>query len=223
MSLASEAPPLPSINRLPSGRHKLSRDDVTQSQRQRLLLAMLGAVYERGYQPTTVADVVAKAAVSRSSFYSHFADKEACFAAAYGFAMDYVFARTQSAADAVLGSSWRERARVDLTGYLNVLASEPALAVTLHLEVLAAGPVAMERRAQMLGLLATRFARLNQLAHDAQPELPRLPLATFALYTGGLDELIRDRLRTGGARSLRELSAPVLEATFALLGAAADS
>jgi AcrR family transcriptional regulator len=219
MSPAAAVTPLPSISRLPSGRHSLSREAVNQSQRQRLLLAILNAVQERGYQQTTVADVVAKAAVSRSSFYSHFADKEACFVAAYGFAMDYVFARTQEATDAVLGSSWRERARVDMTAYLDVLASEPALAITLHVEVLAAGPVALEHRAQMLGLLATRFARLNDLAQAAQPELPEIPPAAYALYTGGLDELIRDRLRTGKPEGLRELAGPVLDATFALFGA----
>ena len=219
MSPAAAVTPLPSISRLPSGRHSLSREAVNQSQRQRLLLAILNAVQERGYQQTPVADVVAKAAVSRSSFYSHFADKEACFVAAYGFAMDYVFARTQEATDAVLGSSWRERARVDMTAYLDVLASEPALAITLHVEVLAAGPVALEHRAQMLGLLATRFARLNDLAQAAQPELPEIPPAAYALYTGGLDELIRDRLRTGKPEGLRELAGPVLDATFALFGA----
>jgi AcrR family transcriptional regulator len=219
MSPAADVTPLPSISRLPSGRHALSREAVNESQRQRLLLAILNAVQERGYQQTTVADIVAKASVSRSSFYTHFADKEACFVAAYNFAMDYVFARTQEATDAVLGSSWRERARVDMTAYLHVLASEPALAITLHLEVLAAGVVALEHRAQMLGLLAMRFARLNDLAHAAQPELPELPPAAYALYTGGLDELIRDRLRTGKPEDLRELPGPVLDATFALFGA----
>jgi hypothetical protein len=106
-----------------------------------------------------------------------------------------------------------------MTAYLDVLASEPALAITLHVEVLAAGPVALEHRAQMLGLLATRFARLNDLAHAAQPELPEIPPAAYALYTGGLDELIRDRLRTGKPEGLRELAGPVLDATFALFGA----
>jgi len=211
--------PLPSIRRLPSGRHRLSREDVHTSQRQRLLLAMLNAVYERGYRQTTVSDVVAKASVSRSSFYEHFTDKEACFVAAYGFAMDYVFAQTQAGADAALGGSWRERARADTTAHLEVLAAEPAMAVTLHLEVLAAGPVALEHRAQMLGLLAVRFAKLNDLAHAAEPDLPSIPPAAYALYTGGLDELIRDRLRTGKPGDLRQLPGPVLDATFALFGA----
>jgi AcrR family transcriptional regulator len=216
----SEHPlPLPAISRLPRGRHRLSREDVHQSQRQRLLLAMLNAVHQRGYRQTTVADVVALAAVSRSSFYEHFTDKEDCFVAAYGFAMDYVFARTQAGADTALGGTWQERARADMTAHLEVLASEPAMAVTLHVEVLAAGPVALEHRAQMLGLLAARFARLNDLAHASDPALPTIPPAAYALYTGGLDELIRDRLRTGKPEDLRELPGPVLEATFALFGA----
>ena len=86
--------------------------------------------------------------------------------------------------------------------------------------MLAAGPAALEHRAQMLGLLASRIANFNELARSSDPELPPLPPAVFALYTGGLDELIRDRLRTASPEALRELVEPVLDATYALFGAA---
>lgn len=219
MSAAAGPTPLPSLSRLPSGRHNLTRELVDQSQRQRLLVAMLHAVAERGYSATTVADVVAKASVSRSTFYAHFADKEACFVASYGFAMDHVLEQVSAASQALQGGTWRSRARSDLTTYMDVLASEPAIAFTLHVEVLAAGPVASEHRAQMLGLLASRIAQLNDVARGAEPELPEVPPAVFALYTGGLDELIRDRLRTGTPDDLRELVGPVLDATYSLFGA----
>jgi hypothetical protein len=102
---------------------------------------------------------------------------------------------------------------------MDVLASEPALALTLHVEVLAAGPVALDHRAQMLGMLASRIAQLNDLARSEEPELPEIPPAVFALYTGGIDELIRDRMRTASPEDLRSLVEPVLEATFSLFGA----
>lgn len=180
---------------------------------------MLDCVADRGYAATTVADVVAGAEVSRSTFYAQFTDKESCFIAAYDFAMDYAFARMGEAAAARPAQDWRARVCSELTTYLGLLADEPALATTLHVEVLAAGANALEHRAMLLGLLASRTASQNESAREADAELPDLPPAAFALYTGGLDELIRDRLRTGSPEALRELVEPLLDATYSLLGA----
>jgi AcrR family transcriptional regulator len=212
-------PSLPSPQRLRPGRHQLAREDVERSQRERLLVATLQCVAQRGYSATTVADIVARAAVSRSTFYTQFSDKETCFVATYDFAMRYALDRMSDAAAASPEESWRERVRSQLTTYLDVLADEPALAMTLHVEVLAAGPAALEHRAALLAELASRTASLSEFAHSADPSLHELPPAVFALYTGGLDELIRDRLRTGSAAALHELAGPLLEATYAIFGA----
>src|ERR1700679_3296253 len=107
---------LPTPERLRPGRHHLPREDVARSQRERMLVAMLQSVAELGYATTTVADVVAGAAVSRSTFYAQFADKEACFVAAYDFAMQHALARMDaSTAAAAAAQSWRDRVRTDLT------------------------------------------------------------------------------------------------------------
>src|SRR3954447_12536280 len=71
------------VEQLPRGRHNLSREEVETSQRERLLLAMCEAVADRGYVATSVADVIARARVSRETFYRYFADKQACFQAAH--------------------------------------------------------------------------------------------------------------------------------------------
>jgi AcrR family transcriptional regulator len=210
---------LPTPEKLRPGRHQLTREDVTRSQRERVLVAMLRCVNEHGYAATTVADVVAHAAVSRSTFYTQFADKEACFGAAYDFAMQHALSQMSEATHAQPDASWRERVRSDLTTYLRVLADEPALAVTLHVEVLAAGPAALEHRAELLSVLASRIVNLNDLARHEDGSLRELPPAVFALYTGGLDELIRDRLRTGSIDGLHDLAEPVLEATYAIFRA----
>src|SRR5690348_1387422 len=68
-----------SAETLPRGRHKLSREDVRDSQRKRLVVAMLDLVAERGYEATSVSDVVAAARVSRQAFYDLFADKAGCY------------------------------------------------------------------------------------------------------------------------------------------------
>lgn len=180
---------------------------------------MLHSVAESGYAATTVGDVVARAAVSRSTFYAQFADKEACFVAAYDFAMQHALGRMAATAQEQRPGSWRERVRSDLTTYLQVLTDEPVLATTLHVEVLAAGPAALEHRVALLSELASRIANLNELARHDEGALRELPPAVFALYTGGLDELIRDRLRTGQIEGLRDLAEPLLDATYAMFGA----
>src|SRR6185295_3864410 len=68
---------------LPRGPHGLSRDEVERSQRRRLLQATTDVVAERGYVKTTVAHILERAGVSRATFYALFADREACFQAAY--------------------------------------------------------------------------------------------------------------------------------------------
>src|SRR4051812_36301531 len=68
---------------LPRGPHQLSRDEVSRSQRERLLAAMTEAVAEKGYAKTVVADVVSRSGVSRATFYRMFRDVDDCFRAAY--------------------------------------------------------------------------------------------------------------------------------------------
>jgi AcrR family transcriptional regulator len=214
---------LPPLDRLPSGRHRLTREAVQESQRGRLLFAIAQVVSEKGYAAVTVADIVDRASVSRSTFYEQFADKETCFLQAFNFGVEYVLGKMGAAWETLdAGDDWRAHVRSDLTTYLEVLASEPAFARALHLEVLAAGPAALERRAQMFGLFSDRTRRIHQLAREQEPSLPPLPMEAYALHSGGIDELIREWIRTRGAETLPGLTAPALAATYALFGAGAS-
>ena len=67
---------------LPSGRHGLSREHVVRSQRLRLLGAAVAVAGTDGYAAMTVSAVLARANVSRKTFYEQFADREHCFLAA---------------------------------------------------------------------------------------------------------------------------------------------
>src|SRR2546425_8449639 len=73
----------PAIPGLPSGYTGLPRELVEASQRQRLLHGVTVTVAEKGYGPTTIADITARAGVSKKTFYEHFPDKLACFLAAH--------------------------------------------------------------------------------------------------------------------------------------------
>src|SRR6476660_3004279 len=57
----------------------MPREEADRNQRERLFAAMVATVAEKGYEATTVADLVELSGVSRSAFYRHFTDKEECF------------------------------------------------------------------------------------------------------------------------------------------------
>ena len=220
MSTRSERGPL--LERLPSGRHRLTREDVTASQRGRLLEAMVQVVAEKGYPATTVADIVDRAQVSRRTFYEQFESKEECFLIAYDVGVEYVLGRIQAANEEAGERGWRELLRSDLTTYLDVLAAEPAYAAALHVETLQAGPAGLARRAEVFALFTERTRRVYELARKEDPSRPELPLEVFRIHTGGVDELIRECLRERGADALPGLAEPAARATLAMFGEPAD-
>src|SRR3954471_9945682 len=123
---------------LPRGRHAAPRAVVRESQRGRMLAAMASAVGEKGYGAVAVADVIARAGVSRKTFYEHFDDKEECFLAAWEAGVEILFAAIAHSQEGAPGPV--ERMRASLRAYLETLASEPAFARSFLIEVVAAGP-----------------------------------------------------------------------------------
>jgi AcrR family transcriptional regulator len=180
---------------------------------------MAQVVAEKGYGPTTVADVVERAGVSRRTFYEQFADKEACFLAAYSTGAELMLTRIRQAVEHLPEADWRARARAGVETYMAVLAEEPEFAWALHIEVLGAGPAALERRAVIIGVFAELWRGLHARARQEEPDrIPELPTEVFATLTGGLEELVRERLRTQGAGALPDLAESALEAALAILG-----
>jgi AcrR family transcriptional regulator len=234
MTIGSFPPAPPS--RLPSGRHGLTREAVVASQRGRLVDAMVQVVAEKGYPATTVADVVERAGVSRRTFYEQFPDKEACFLAAYDFGLAVVLGRIREAVEGVPerlppplsgghrpppgpGAGWRDQARAGVEAFLALLASEPAFARSLQLEILTAGPAALERRAGMLVMFSGVWRNVHDRARAEEPAVPALPDEVFTILTAGLEELIRDCIRTRGTDALPELAEPILRTVVAVFGA----
>jgi AcrR family transcriptional regulator len=191
---------------------------VLESQRGRLLDAMVHVVADKGYIATTVRDVVEAAGVSRRTFYEQFESKEACFLAAYDFGVEVVLGRLREAAAGLADADLATRVRTEMTTYFEVLVSEPAFAWSLHIEVLAAGPAALRRRAEIFAIFSERARRNYELVRGEHPERPELPDEAFLFLTGGFDELVRECLRTRGAEALPELVEPAVRTTLALFG-----
>src|SRR5438067_2891348 len=216
--MTASAFPSSRASRLPSGRHGLTREAVVASQRGRLIDAMAQVVAEKGYAATTVADVVERAGVSRRTFYEQFADKEVCFLAAYDVGLAAVLSRIQEAVEAGPAAGWREQARAGVGAFLTLLAAEPAFARALQVEILTAGPAALERRAGMLSTFSAVWRGLHEAARAEDPALPALPDEVFPILTAGVEELVRDCIRRRGPAALPDLTEPILRTVFAVFG-----
>ena len=59
-----------------------------RSQRQRIIEAMIECCAEKTYAATTIADIVGRASISRTTFYKRFAGKRACFDARLDWCLD---------------------------------------------------------------------------------------------------------------------------------------
>jgi len=199
---------------LPRGRHAAPREVVVESQRGRMLEAMALAVAEKGYSATAVADVIAGAGVSRKTFYEHFANKEACFLEAYDAGVEVLMATID---DAVAAAPDPLRAVIDgLQAYLDVLAANPAFARTFLIEILAAGPVAIERRAAVHARFAEQIAANHRAAREDMPELSPVPAHRFRACVGATHELVAAHLATEGAETLPTLLDALVDVQLAL-------
>jgi AcrR family transcriptional regulator/DNA-binding MarR family transcriptional regulator len=95
-------------------------------QRSRLLAGAVRAVEELGWSQVTVADITARARVSRRTFYDLFANREDCLLAALKDVAGQVGAELQAAG--IDGLPWREGVRMGLWTILCFFDREPALA-----------------------------------------------------------------------------------------------
>lgn len=193
---------------LPRGPHSLAREEVLASQRGRMLDAIASVVAAKGYAAATVTDVVGRAGVSRKTFYEHFADKEACFMAAWEAGVQMIFDAVYESQRGVAHEV--DRMRLGLRAYLRTLASEPDFARAFLIEVVAAGPAAEARRAQVHERFAELIATQHALARRARPDLPEVPRAICRAAVGAVNELTSDYVRSGRTAELPDLEETIL-------------
>jgi AcrR family transcriptional regulator len=107
---------------------------------------MVACCAEKTYAATTIADLVSRAAVSRTTFYKLFTDKRDCFDAAVTHCIDRL-AATLAAAAAGIASPGEATRRATAAG-LELLAAEPELTLVLGGDVVAVDPDLVDRYGQ---------------------------------------------------------------------------
>jgi len=132
---------------LPRGPHSLTRAEVSANQRRRMIEATIDVVAEKGYAELTVADIIARAGVSRRAFYEHFANREACFLAAH----DAVMAESAAALRQMLTISgdFEQSVQVGLREIYKRALRRPGALRLLMVEIGTAGPAGIARREQL--------------------------------------------------------------------------
>jgi AcrR family transcriptional regulator/DNA-binding MarR family transcriptional regulator len=178
----------------------LPREHVSEIQRLRILAAMVEVASERGAAQATVAHVVARAGVSRRTFYDLFEDRESCFLTAFEEALG-------QAAGVVLPvyrslGSWRERIRGALWALLVLFDSHPAAARLCVVEALAAGPRALARRQEVVRLL---IAAVDEGRSEVAKGSRQPPPLTADGVVGAVLSVIHSRLLEPGGGSLAGL------------------
>jgi AcrR family transcriptional regulator len=191
----------PDPQRLPGGRHGLPRAYVVRSQRERLLEAMVRCAATKGYEATTVTDVIEMAGVSRATFYEMFEDKESCFLEAYDAVIDVLVAHVTTAFESASGDPWPERIALGLRALVELLASESDIARMAMVEVTAAGD---DARARYRAALA-RFTPFLEEGRAYSGRDDSLPEDTARFAIGGATSMVFDEIRAGRGPDLERI------------------
>jgi AcrR family transcriptional regulator len=168
---------------------------VAENQRERLIAGIIAAVAENGYGGTTIADIVKEAGLSRKTFYEHFANKEACFEAAYEASFNFIW---ETMAAVGRGRTWGETVRARLEALLGALAAEPDLANYFLIAPTSVGDKIAERHHESMRELVGALTEGAPKAKTKRgsPETQEQALA------GGISRLVVRKLGDGEAASL---------------------
>jgi AcrR family transcriptional regulator len=181
--------------------------------RGRLLDGLRRSIDERGYQDTTVTDVVRHARASRRTFYQVFATKDDCFVALMESANEALLRRI---ADAVARTApWQQQAHQAVAAYLDQVAAQPALFLSWIREFPSLGTVAHRVRRDAMDAMVGLVQHLS-----GNPEFRRAGLRPASrelaiVILGGLRELTASVMEDGG--DVRDILDVAVAATVALL------
>jgi AcrR family transcriptional regulator len=162
---------------------------------------MIRVAAAKGYEATTVADVIEVATVPRETFDKLFAGKEACFLEAYDAVIDVLVAHVSAAFESTVGQPWPDRVAAALRALVELLSAEADIARMAMVEVTAVGEDARIRYRAALG----RFTYFLEEGRTASPQGDDLPADTAGFAIGGATSMIFDEVRAGRGPELRRI------------------
>jgi AcrR family transcriptional regulator len=179
---------------------------------------MLESVGAEGYDATSVRTVLDRTGLYRQAFYDNFTDKDACYLAALEMGIARLEALVRKAAASE--ETWRGKLRAGLGTLLDELDAEPDFGRGVIVEVHAAGPEALARRAEAMKRAAD-FIDLARMDADESESPPQIaPEGIVA----GIHAIVHSRLSTRARAGFRGLLPEFMYfAVLPYFGAAAAS
>ena len=189
--------------------HDNGTDFDVASHYHRLLEGMARAVAAKGYAETTIADIVREAAVSRRTFYEHFATKADCLMALYE-------AASRSALDVLRNTidparDWHDQAESAIREYFGCLSQNPALVRTLFIEILGLGPDGLAVRRRMNDEITDFMLKVINRAGTGRHRVSPLSRDMAVAVVGGINELVLQAIERGRVPDLHELVTPAVQ------------
>jgi len=172
-----------------------------RSQREQVLAGMLQVASAKGYEMTTVEDVVAAAGVSRRTFDELFANKQECFLAAYDAAIDVAIAYMSTSYEAAGGEPWPDRVAAALRALVELFSAEADIIRMAMVEVTEMGEDPRVRYRDAL----VRFEQFFDEGLAYSPQGGQLPPDTARFAVAAATALIFDEVRAGRGRELERI------------------
>ncbi|MFJ4652644.1 TetR/AcrR family transcriptional regulator [Nocardia sp. NPDC088792] len=202
-------------------RHLAAREAVLSSQRGRLIEAMAECVEAKGYTSTTLTDIVARARVSRSTFYEHFANKEECFVETVRTGTDIIADLiTQELTQLPAEAGFHTRVECVVTTFCQAIAAEPDLARLILSESFKVDQESVDLRNQAVDRFADLYRHFYAEARTADPALPALSDDLFMLIPDAIGERTRRIIVAEGADRVPAAAPLFIEFVCAVLGMA---
>jgi AcrR family transcriptional regulator len=175
---------------------------------ERILRALAAVVSEKGYQETTVADIIKRAKASRRTFYEHFDTKEDAMVAALDSGSQRMLAEAMPAFRRGLAQDWQNAIQATQEAMFTFGVQEPEYARLGAVEIFGAGTRALEQREKVTEMMELL------LQHGYEVVNPEVPQITQEAIGGALYALFYDHVRQKGAKRLPEIVPPVVWVTL---------
>jgi len=163
------------------GRHAPPPEVRLPLQRERLLRAAALEFAEHGFAGSSSESISRRASMSKATFYEHFSNKEQCMLALYEHATRVVQAAMATAAANAPTGDADERMKAGTRAFLTALAENPEYAQTLLVEIIGAGPPAVQRRDEIMETFAAVLLTVVTDACAAIGESATMPRPTSAM------------------------------------------